>query len=367
MKKIFNTAIFLTVFSGIAQQKITSPDLIEVAEFGKNQPIGVTVSNDNRLFVSFPKRHPYLYGLTEIVNGKRIAFPDAEWNVPNPQKPESHFVNVQDLFTDSNNDLWVLDSKPGGANSVFGKEKGDSEQGQFKLLQIDLKSNSVKKVYHFEDLPKDKSALNDVTVDTQKQLAYFSDPGLKAIVILDLKTGKTRIVLQNDKSTIATPGFILNLDGKDVIGDSGKPFVSNVNGIALTNDNNWFYFRAINQNKLYRIQTQFLADSKLTPEVLSSKVATVAETGVCHGMIADSKGNIYLSSSPDYSIKYVSPDGRLHTLVQDSRLSWPDSFGIGTDGFLYFSCSQLNRLPKYNNKIDRTDFPYRVYKVRLPK
>lgn len=366
MKKlIFLITVFMVV-SGYSQGKITSDKLIEVASFGNNQPIGVTVSKDNRLFVSFPHKEPFLYGLTEIIDGKRKPFPNEEWNKILPEKPENHFVNVQDLHIDTDNFLWVLDSKPGGANSVFGKEKGDADLGKFKLLKIDLDSNKVIKIYHFEDLPKEKSALNDVVVDTEKQFAYLSDPGLKAIVILDLKTGKTRIALENDKSTVVTPNLKLHLDGKDVVEDNGKPFVSNVNGIALTNDNQYFYFRAINQMNLYRIKTADLSNKNLSKTELSAKVENLGETGICHGMIADSMGNIYLSSSPDYSIKYFSPDGKLHTLVQDSRLGWPDSFGIGTDGFLYFSCSQLNRLPKYNGNVDKTELPYRVFKVELP-
>ena len=350
-------------FNIMAQQ----PKLIEVASFSNNQPIGVTVSaKSNRLFVSFPKRKPYLYGLTEIVNGQRKPFPDLEWNKADTINTKNHFVNVQDLYADEKNFLWVLDSKPAGGASIFGGDQAQKKEGQFKLLQINLADNKGVNVYHFEDLDKDKSALNDVVIDHDKQLAYLSDPGLSAIVILDLKTGKSRIVLQKDKSTIADPNFVLRLDNRDVIDDSGKSFSSNVNGIALTTNNEYFYFRAINQTKLYRIKTAILADASLKQEEISNAVEMVAETGICHGMIADKKGNVYLTSSPDYSIKYVSPDGKLHTLVTDPRLTWPDSFGIGDDGYLYLSCSQLNRQEKYNKGKDRTDYPYRIYKVKLP-
>lgn len=83
-------------------------------------------------------------------------------------------------------------------------------------------------------------------------------------------------------------------------------------------------------------------------------------------MTADTKGNIFISDSQAQAIRYVSPDGQVHTLVRDARISWPDSMGISPDGYLYFSCSQLNRGPQYNNGEDQTDYPYRVYKVKLP-
>lgn len=364
MKKILATTFFMAVIYGAAAQQ--DEKLIEVASFGKNQPIGVTVApSSNRLFVSFPHTEPFLYGLTEIIDGKRLPYPNEEWNKFTPDQPETHFVNVQDLYADDRNCLWVLDSSPAGGAAVLGDTK--STQGRFKLIRIDLNTNKIKRIYTFDDLPKDKSALNDMCIDNNRNLAYLSDPGLHAIVVLDLGTGKSRVVLKDDKSTLARPGFKLHIDGKDVADKDGKPFVSNVNGIALTRDYRYFYFRAINQTKVYRIATVYLANSMLSNADLAQKVETVAETGVCHGMMADAKGNIYLSNSPDHSIQYVTPNGKLVTLVKDERLIWPDSFGIGNDGYIYFSASQMNRLPKYNMGENKVEYPFRVYKVQLLK
>lgn len=351
---------------GLAQT-FHSDNLEVVAEFGKSQPIGVSVSSDNRLFVSFPKREPYVFGLAEIIEGKRVAYPNKEWNIKNGSE-ESTFVNVQDIYVDTKDQLWVLDSKPASRNSVFGKE-GDNEKasGKFKLLQIDLTSNQVRRVYRFEDLAKDKSALNDVRIDTEKQLAYLSDPGQAAIVVLDLKTGKTRSVLQNQPMTLATPNFSLSYEGDQMVDKNGNIFKSNVNGVALTKDNKYCYFRPINGLNLYRIATKHLADTALNDPELAKLVENLGETVVCHGMLADEAGNIYMTSSTDYSIKYLSPEGQLITLVQDSRLIWPDSLGIGGDGYLYVSAAQVNRLPQWNNDTDKTTFPYRVYRVKLNK
>ncbi|WP_448606738.1 SMP-30/gluconolactonase/LRE family protein [Paenimyroides ceti] len=357
---------FIGTFMMEAQNNIKNTEgLITVAETGAHQPIGVSVSGDNRLFVSFPNKEPYKYGLAEITSGRQIAYPDMKWNSTEGNETE-HFVNVQDIYVDTDDYLWVLDSKPASKNSVFGEDKKEDKEGKFKLLQIELKTNRVKKAYLFEDLDRSKSALNDVRVDTEKALAYLSDPGQSAIVILDLKTGKTRIVLQNDPSTVAEKDFVLSYEGKEMRDKNGNPFQSNVNGIALTKDNKYFYYRPINTLYLYRIETRYLADHNLSAEKLSGYVENMGKTSVCHGMVADKKGNIYLTSSMDYSIKYLTPEGELHTLIQDEELIWPDSLGIGTDGYLYFSCAQVNRLPQWNEGKDRASLPYKIFKIKLP-
>jgi hypothetical protein len=360
---MFLTTLIITLMA-TAQPRDTLHPLIAVDSFCKSQVLGLTVTpHGNRIFVSFPHREPFSYALAEVTGGKRIPYPDPEWNKYLPDRADDHFLNVQALFADDNNYLWVLDSAPGGGAALTG---GGQKKGNFKLLKINLRNNRVERIYRFADLPLDKSALNDVNIDNQRQLAYLSDPGLHAIVVLDLKTGKSRVLLQNDPSTLVTPGMKLHIDGVDVQGANGNPFVSNVNGIALTKDGAYFYYRAINQTRLYRIKTVFLADTALGPAELSAKVETVAETGVCHGMVSDEKGNIYLSNSPEQEIQYVSPDGRVHVLARDERLIWPDSFGMGSDGYVYISCSQINRLPGFNDGVDKVAYPFRIYKILKP-
>lgn len=336
--------------------KSTSGSLIPVVELGEYQAIGVGVSSDNRLFVSFPRRGgSYRYGLTEIVDGRPVPFPDAAWNEA-PANSDRGFASVQDLFVDAKDHLWVLDSKPSGGNG----------EGTFKLLNINLSANQIERIYRFEDLDKGKSALNDVRVDTEKNLAYFSDPGLAAIVVLDLETGKTRPVLAGTPPMLADPNIVLTYEGQEMRNSEGKPFSSHVNGIALSKDFKYFYFKPINKTTLFRIETTHLADADIQESDLLSKVEEVAEVGVTHGLEIDQKGNVFLTNSLDYSVRYLSPDGKTHTLSQDERLLWPDSFGIGTDGYLYFSCAQLQLEPQWNEGVDKTQLPHTIYKVKLP-
>ncbi len=361
--------LFFFIFSGKKMNAQTTPNyhsehLEVVAELGEYQAIGVSVSPGNRLFVSFPRRGgKYRYGLVEIVNGRQLPYPNEAWNIADAG--EKSFYSVQDLYVDTEDFLWVLDSKPAPAGSISG-DSGTAGEGLFKLMKINLQTNEVERIYHFEDLDKKKSALNDVRVDIQRRLAYLSDPGLAAIVVLDLQSGKTRAVLSGSDVTSATPGLAISYEGKEMRNREGKPFQSNVNGIALTRDNRYFYFKPINHYALYRIATEHLADTRLSDADLLEKVENMGNTVITHGLEADTKGNIFLTSSVDYSVKYMSPDGVLHTLVQDKRLLWPDSFGVGSDGYLYFSCAQLQREATWNEGRNLIEYPFRIYRVKLP-
>ncbi len=361
---LLSTSLF-----GLTASAQTDPKLIEVAEFGRYQPIGLAVSQDSpsastrgastsgRIFVTFPKRKEYQYGLAEIVDGQRRPYPNAEWNRWDSLKPQDRFINVQALFVDQTNTLWVLDpaSPEGYPQFVAG----------IKLVKINLKTNQVERVYRFDDLPREQTGLNDVQVDSRRQIAYLSDPRSAAIVVLDLASGKSRTVLEKHKSTLADPGFRLVIDGKEVKDKTGRPFSSNVNGIALTHDFRYLYYRAINQTKLYRITTDLLTNPTLTPEQVAAGVELVGETGVSHGMIADKAGNIYLTDSPNKAINRVTPAHKLETLVRDDQLLWPDSFGIGPDGYLYVTAAQIQRLPRYNDGEDKVIYPFKLFKIKL--
>ena len=61
-----------------------------------------------------------------------------------------------------------------------------------------------------------------------------------------------------------------------------------------------------------------------------------------------------------------TPAGRLETMVRDPRLLWPDSFGLGPDGYLYLTASQIERTPKWNNGQDRVEYPFCLSRVKLP-
>ena len=348
-------------------QSPKGPILEPVTSFGKHMAIGLSVDRENRVFVSFPGYDGAGdNALIAVENGKQIPYPDKDWNTKEQGgSEENHFVRIQDLFVDDQNNLWVLDSKPALAGDIFKSASSQAKTGRFALIKINTKTNQVARVYDFQGLDKTRSALNDVRVDTKNDMAYLSDPGQAAIVVLDLRSGKLRTVLKNSAYTLAD-NFPLKFDGKEMVDQNGNPFKSNVNGIALTHDGKYFYFKPINKRSLFRIETRFLRDSTLSEKALETKVENMGEVGVTHGLIADKNGNIYLTNSERYAIRYLTPKGQIKVLVKDNNLLWPDSMGIGADGYLYISCSQLQRQSVWNKGVDKTVYPYTVYKVKLP-
>ena len=60
------------VYAAPTQQ---SEKLVEIAEFGQRQPVGITVSQENRMFLTFPRQTgatEFKYALAEIVDGKEV-------------------------------------------------------------------------------------------------------------------------------------------------------------------------------------------------------------------------------------------------------------------------------------------------------
>ena len=274
--KLIGVVLCLGIAGGLIAQGNTQPPIEQIASFGNHMAIGMTVNSENRVFVSFPNYDADgSYALAELVEGRLHPYPDQSWNTKDIVGAH-HFVRVQDLYVDSKDYLWVLDSKPAPASDIFKSASTAQKTGYFSLIKINTKSGKVERTYDFKDLDKSVSALNDVRVDPISNTAYLSDPGQAAIVVLDLKTGRSRSVLKKTSYTLADT-VVLRYNGKEMRDKAGHPFVSNINGIALTHDGHYFYFKPINQDYLFRIDTKYLKDTSISKRDLAAKVEKVAK------------------------------------------------------------------------------------------
>ena len=100
-----------------------------VARFDGPMPTGVTVANDGRIFVNFPRWGDDVeYTVAEVKDGKTFAYPNAEINrYAAGDQLDEKFVSVQSVVVDpSGEKLWVLDTgsiqfgpvKPGGPKLI---------------------------------------------------------------------------------------------------------------------------------------------------------------------------------------------------------------------------------------------------------
>ena len=340
------------------------PALTEVTHFDNYQVTGVAVSKTGRVFVSFPRwTNQYKDAVEEVMpDGTTKPYPDAQWNGWDGKSPAGlkQFICVQSVYVDDTDALWVIDPASPGLNGV--------EPNAAKLVKIDLKSNQVTQVIPFgADIAPAKSYLNDVRVDTQRNVAYLSESGVGAIVVVDLKTGKSRRALDEDSSVLAEKGIDLTIDGKEVMTAEKKAPQFNVDGIALSPDREYLYYQALTGSTLYRIKTSVLRDENASKHDQSKAVEKVAQTFPVDGLWMDAKWNLYLSGLRQGAILRRLPDGKIETVVADPRIQWPDTFSEGPDGTMYFTCSQIHHMARFNGGKEARTTPYEVFKFTPPQ
>jgi len=199
----------------------------------------------------------------------------------------------------------------------------------------------IQKIYFDSTIAPTNSYLNDVRVDTKKKLAYITDSGLGALIIVDLTSGKSRRLLENHPSTKAE-NITLTIDGQPWLRPDGSSPRVHSDGIALDPAGEYVYYQALTGRTLYRIATSWLRDITLNEAQLAEKVERVAESGAADGILYCSCGYIYLSAIEDNAIRRIDADGKLETVIQDPRIKWADSFAFETGGYIYFTISQIH-------------------------
>jgi sugar lactone lactonase YvrE len=317
---------------------------------------GVTVSERGRIFVNFPRWSDYIpMSVAQILrDGSMVPYPGKEWNNYNEaSNPSKHFVCVQSVFVDAEDFLWVLDTGNPRFEGVI--------LGGPKLVRIDLTRDEVTQVIPFDlTIAPENSYLNDVRVDTLRNVAYITDSGVGALIVVDLHTGKARRLLEGHDSTtgdqepVTIEGAVWKRDGE----------IPNIHadGIALSPDRAWLYFMPLSERHLYRVETRHLRDENLSPAQLATVVEKVAEPGPCDGIAFGPDGRLYLTTLETPSLDVYDPvTGTVSEAVRDTRLAWPDTLAAGPNGALvYVTTSQIHRGPNPGQ-------PYRLLALEPPE
>lgn len=357
-KSIFLSGVILLFLITVGcnnTQNSLQYDIVEVAE-SDHLWTGIAVSSEGRIFTNFPRWSPSIpMSVAELDNdGNPIPFPNVEWNAWDPEKDDGReqFVCVQSVVIDGKNRLWILDP----AMSIF--HRGVLE-GAAKLVEVDLTSNKIVRTIYFDaSIAPRESYLNDVRIDTDNDIAYITDSGLGAIIIVDLAKGQSRRQL-SDHPSVKAEDVVLNIEGKEWLQPNGAKPQIHSDGIALTSDGKYLYYQALTGRRLYRIKTNYLQDPTMNDKSLGARVETVAESGASDGIGFDNHGNLILTSIELNAIRALGEDRKIQTLAKDERLKWPDSVAMDSDGNIFVTTSQIH----LGGQIEE---PFRILKL-VPK
>jgi sugar lactone lactonase YvrE len=330
-----------------------------VAEFPDRQVTGVAVSSNGRVFVNFPYwGGTHDVSVVEITAGGPVPYPTAEWNgwsLDDPASPERRFVCVQSVWVDADDTLWILDPASPGFGGVI--------PGGAKLVAVDLATDAVTQVYAFDAEAAPRSSyLNDLRIDRATRTAFMTDSGTGALLVLDLESGAARRLFEDHAALHAEPDVVPVVGGRELRGPDGKVPQIHSDGIALDPAAGTLYVHALTGRRLWSIPVSALTDETMDETTAADQLRDHGETVVTDGMIVGPKGAVLHSALEQDSIVAFTADGTLETLVRDPLLSWPDSFALSTDGWLYVTTSRIHESPVFGGA--RTE-PYRVLRVAV--
>jgi sugar lactone lactonase YvrE len=339
-----------------------------VATFGDEfRLVGIGVTREGRVFATAPasvKRSRYSVVEVDLRTGTLLPFPDGDWNRYKPGKSgERQWISPQALWVDERGRLWVLDAS---------LPTVDQRKQPPKLVEFDLETRQLERSYTFGQAVTPKDSLNDVRIDLTHGYAFISNAGNQGgILVTHLSNGQSRLVLAGDRSSVADPHEHLMLGDRVARKPDGSVLVLQTDGIALSPQRNWLYYRSLTDHHYWRVPTAALIDETLAPAALSQRVQDLGEHALTGGLLMGDDGTLYggdLEHRTVVALKVVEHGGKptlaQRTLVNEpEQVSWADGFALQND-YLYFADSHLPELDFSNGYPRKGRFT--IFRVKLP-
>jgi len=337
-----------------------------VATFKKQMPTGVTVADDGRTFVNFPRWEDgvkYTVGVLE--DGELQAYPSNALNRFDRESPEETFCSVQSVRMGPDGRLWILDTGRPKFNPTI--------EGAAKLVAIDIQADEITETITFpEEVVRETTYLNDVRFDMSRGdagMAFITDSsgaGDNGLIVVDLASGESWRRLDRHPATRADDSFVPLVEGEPLMNrpadGPASPMTIGSDGIALGPEGQRLYFRPLSGRGLFSVSVDRLADREVEE---SSVVESMTTHGplpfASDGLEMDADGTLYLTNYEDNAVM-AWQDGKLETVAYDPRLLWPDTLDVES-GSIYVTANQLHRQPGFQNGEDRRNTPYAIYKI----
>jgi sugar lactone lactonase YvrE len=354
-----------------AAPALGAPGVLEtVATFGDDfRLVGIGVASSGRVFATAPssvKRSRYSVVEVDTHTGDLRPFPDTDWNRYDPNASgDQQWISAQALWFDERDHLWALDSS---LPSV------DQRRQPPKIVQFDINTGKMLRSYSYENVVTPKDSINDIRIDLKHGYAFISNAGNQGgVVVTRLSDGKSRLLLAGDRSSVSDPNQHLMFGDRIARKLDGGIVVLQTDGIAISPQRDWLYYRPLTDHHYWRIPTDALIDESLSPAALSQRVQYLGYYALTGGLIMTPDGVLYGGDLENRTVVALAPverDGKpsleQRVFISDPKhqLSWADGFAYQHD-YLYFADSHLHET-NFSNGYPR-EGKFTIFRARLPQ
>jgi len=328
-----------------------------VTQFEDYRGGGITITPEGRIIISMhPLDGPKVKVVEVMANGVKRPFPTQDW-ADGPEIGKVGLSAVIGVHSDSKGVVWMLDM--------------GSEASPAKLIAWDTMLN---KLSHNIELPASALAANsflqDFVIDEKHgkiiiadmTFGNFAGATKPAFVVVDIASGQAKRVLENADTLMPEDRDIVIeaslLASKSAEGKTTK-LRFGLNPIAMDEESEWIYFGAFTGTKIYRVPAMALVNNSLSDSQIESKIEVFGPKNPSDG-IAYSKQGIIVSDLENSAVG-LTTKGKYQVLVQDKRLSWPDSFAL-SNGYVYVTQDQLHQHPAFSQGLGNAEAPYTLYR-----
>ena len=242
-----------------------------------------------------------------------------------------------------------------------------------RVSAFDLKTK--KRVEFFEFPEGQASFAEDIRVTADGKHVILPNPGLfsftsSSLVIYSVSDHTFHSVksdhpcLSPEDWTIKTPY------GPDRLVWGLVDFAVGIDGIEISNDQEWLYLAPMTNSRLCRIPMALVLDPSLSPEVFNQRVEAIGQKPMSDGIAVDREGRVVITDVEHGGIMAFDPaTKRLSTLGRSKDIVWPDGVVVANDGDVYFTDSSI---PSYMDPLVRPPDdaklqqhrPYFIYRLK---
>jgi sugar lactone lactonase YvrE len=340
-------------------RSVGSAELVHA--FPNQMPTGVTVADDGRIFVCYPRwGDPVDFTVAELRDGEELAYPAADFNVFDEQRPADCLVSVQSVVVDPEGRLWLLDT----GSIEFGPTIPDGP----KLVCVDPEADRVVETIRFPpEVALETTYLNDIRFDMRRGdagMAFITDSGTGAgpngLIVVDLASGRSWRKLTGHPAMRPVDGFVAIIEGRPIAG-----LAIGVDGIAISADGERLYVCPLSSRRLHSVSVEALADEEAGDEAVAATLEDHGEKGASDGLESDADGRIYASNYEHGAIFVRQPGGDWEALVHRADLLFVDTLSVAADRHIYYTVNQVHRQPFLQGGNDLRERPYALLRTPI--